>query len=132
MICRWCGDNHPIARLCQSAQRGITRRSFCFLFGAGLVATTIPLPSILEPTSIGVTADQFTTISQSINAPGIARFKTRNPAIQLGKSIIIEYSDVGILFSGIVSGISDSLDGSREVIAISNLSELNFKDFLKG
>lgn len=39
--CRWCGDYHPVDQLCQRAQRGLTRRSFCFLFGAGLAATAL-------------------------------------------------------------------------------------------
>jgi hypothetical protein len=43
-VCRWCGEAHGVDRLCQRAQRGMmTRRSFCFLFGAGLAATTAGL-----------------------------------------------------------------------------------------
>ena len=35
--CDWCGDTHDPTDLCQRAQRAVTRRSFCFLFGAGIV-----------------------------------------------------------------------------------------------
>lgn len=37
-VCRWCGEPHDTTRLCQKAQRGLTRRSFCFLFGAGVAS----------------------------------------------------------------------------------------------
>lgn len=43
--CGWCGERHPVDRLCR---RGMTRRSFCFLFGTGMVATALgvrPSPS---------------------------------------------------------------------------------------
>jgi hypothetical protein len=39
-VCRWCGEAHDVDRLCQRAQRGMTRRSFCFLFSAGVAAAT--------------------------------------------------------------------------------------------
>lgn len=37
-VCRWCGEPHDTKRLCQQTQRGLTRRSFCFLFGAGVAS----------------------------------------------------------------------------------------------
>lgn len=48
--CQWCGDEHGVDQLCQRAKRGMTRRSFCFLFGAGIAATALlgsaaPTPS---------------------------------------------------------------------------------------
>lgn len=43
-VCNWCGDRHSIDQLCQRAQRGMTRRSFCFLFGAGIVGAMLPAP----------------------------------------------------------------------------------------
>lgn len=42
MACHWCGDEHGVDQLCQRAQRGMTRRSFCFLFGAGIVGYALP------------------------------------------------------------------------------------------
>ena len=42
MTCRWCGDTHRSDQLCQRAERGMTRRSFCFLFGAGIAAALLP------------------------------------------------------------------------------------------
>src|SRR5687768_556440 len=39
--CQWCGDNHDVDKLCQKAQTGMTRRSFCFLFGAGIVGAAL-------------------------------------------------------------------------------------------
>jgi len=47
MPCQWCGDNHGVDQLCRRAQRGMTRRSFCFLFGAGVagvMTTGLPAP----------------------------------------------------------------------------------------
>lgn len=41
MACEWCGDRHGADKLCQRAQRGMTRRSFCFLFGAGIAGLSI-------------------------------------------------------------------------------------------
>jgi hypothetical protein len=47
MTCEWCGECHAIDRLCQRAQRGMTRRSFCFLFGAGIAAASVGVgPSV--------------------------------------------------------------------------------------
>jgi len=40
MTCQWCGDCHGPDRLCARAERGLTRRSFLFLFGAGLAAAS--------------------------------------------------------------------------------------------
>ena len=44
-LCQWCGDDHPIDKLCGRAQKGMTRRAFCFLFGAG-AAAALALPKI--------------------------------------------------------------------------------------
>jgi hypothetical protein len=48
MTCQWCGDRHGADQLCQRAQRGMTRRSFFGLFGAGVagavVASALPWP----------------------------------------------------------------------------------------
>lgn len=50
-VCSWCGDTHGPTQLCQRAQRSLTRRSFCFLFGAGFVAALTPsLPCGIIPT----------------------------------------------------------------------------------
>lgn len=35
-------DTHRSDQLCQRAQRGMTRRSFCFLFGAGVTGLALP------------------------------------------------------------------------------------------
>lgn len=49
MTCHWCGDHHGADQLCQRAQRGMTRRSFFHLFGAGvagaMIAAKLPMPS---------------------------------------------------------------------------------------
>lgn len=42
--CHWCGDRHGADQLCQRAKRGMTRRSFCFLFGAGIAGLALPAP----------------------------------------------------------------------------------------
>lgn len=47
--CHWCGDQHGLTALCQRAQRGLTRRSFCFLFGAG-VAGAMLAPELAQTT----------------------------------------------------------------------------------
>lgn len=41
MACEWCGEEHGVDRLCHRAQRGMTRRSFCFLFGAGIIGAAV-------------------------------------------------------------------------------------------
>ena len=41
MTCQWCGELHGADQLCQRAQRGMTRRSFCFLFGAGVAGLAL-------------------------------------------------------------------------------------------
>jgi hypothetical protein len=54
--CDWCGDAHGPERLCGRAHKALTRRSFCFLFGAGMVGLglggeptgIVPQGSILE------------------------------------------------------------------------------------
>lgn len=49
MKCQWCGESHDVNRLCERAQRGMTRRSFCFLFGAGVGAMALGVvPSMAE------------------------------------------------------------------------------------
>lgn len=40
-ICAWCGDYHSPERLCQRAQVGTSRRSFMFLFGAGVAGLAL-------------------------------------------------------------------------------------------
>lgn len=42
MTCQWCGDTHPVGRLCGAGQRGMTRRSFFFLAGAAVVGAMLP------------------------------------------------------------------------------------------
>lgn len=44
MTCHWCGDTHGTDQLCQRAERGMTRRSFCFLFGAGIAGLALDKP----------------------------------------------------------------------------------------
>ncbi len=41
--CKWCGDSHPVERLCGAGQRGMTRRSFLFLTGMAAVAAALPV-----------------------------------------------------------------------------------------
>lgn len=56
--CQWCGEPHSADRLCERAQRGMTRRSFCFLFSAGVGAAALgvlPLPS--APTAVPLTLE---------------------------------------------------------------------------
>lgn len=57
MTCDWCGDTHGSTSLCQRAQREMTRRSFCFLFGVGIAGLTVTpsLPQVgkLQMTFVG-------------------------------------------------------------------------------
>jgi hypothetical protein len=46
--CPWCHDRHDATALCARAQRGLTRRSFLFLTGAGVVG------ALLAPAADGV------------------------------------------------------------------------------
>jgi hypothetical protein len=56
MTCHWCGDDHRSDQLCQRAQRGLTRRSFFGLFGAGVagvvVASALPWPIAPPPIAV--------------------------------------------------------------------------------
>jgi hypothetical protein len=46
--CSCCGDRHGVDQLCARAQRGMTRRSFCFLFGAGVAGLAIAGPVVAQ------------------------------------------------------------------------------------
>ena len=48
--CRWCGEPHAVEKLCARAQRGMTRRSFLFLTGAGVAGMALApsLPPLFE------------------------------------------------------------------------------------
>jgi hypothetical protein len=53
MTCQWCGDEHDVGKLCQRAQRGMTRRTFCFLFGTGVGALSLGfVPSLPTPKTV--------------------------------------------------------------------------------
>ena len=39
--CAWCGDDHPLDRLCERAQAGASRRRFFFMFGAGVAGAAL-------------------------------------------------------------------------------------------
>lgn len=59
MTCSWCGDHHGVDRLCQRAQRGVTRRSFFGILSAGaagaVIASVIPWtsqPQVLATASV--------------------------------------------------------------------------------
>jgi len=46
--CPWCGELHDGDQLCQRASRGLTRRSFCFLFGVGVGAMALGISPATE------------------------------------------------------------------------------------
>lgn len=122
--CSWCGDRHTNDRLCQRAQRGLTRRSFCFLFGAGVTGLALsPSLSFTEDlthvqTRVHVVADAYTTIQQSLGAPTTATFRTRDRALRIGRPITVSLPDIGVLFNGTVDQIVINGDGLREVHAV--------------
>jgi len=118
MPCSWCGEPHASDHLCQRATRGVTRRSFCFLFGAGIAAAVLPLPTWAEATPAHVLADAFTTIQYSLQVPSTATFRTRDTALRLGHTLTLSFPEMGILFNGTVDRIDTHDDGSREVHAV--------------
>ena len=84
MACDWCGDTHRSDPLCQRAQRGMTRRSFCFLFGAGLAAAAISTTAApvdhwyldADGRLHVEQANEWIVIEDSIIGPRVATFKT--------------------------------------------------------
>ena len=92
MTCPWCGDRHGVDQLCQRAQRGMTRRSFCFLFGAGVagavVAAHAEAPNWYRDFNGDLhvfQADASTLIEESISGPAVATFKTRDHRLREGR-----------------------------------------------
>ncbi len=67
MPCHWCGDEHRSDQLCQRAQRGMTRRSFCFLFGAGVAGAM--LPNVVQPWTKEYVAKLFDTPVDALDDP---------------------------------------------------------------
>jgi hypothetical protein len=120
--CRWCGGAHTVDQLCARAQRGMTRRSFCFLFGAGVTALTIPslvpLPSPPGPLAVGM--DNNTVISQFLNQPGVATFHVSNPgAFMLGQEITIDHDGMR-LFAGTISEINGGQVHAVDMVSFQN------------
>jgi len=64
MSCQWCGESHGADRLCQRAQRGMTRRAFCFLFGTGVGAAALGIAP--EPKREQLVLDAYTYGSRTI------------------------------------------------------------------
>lgn len=122
--CSFCDESHATDRLCQRAQRGMTRRSFLFLFGSGVAAATlvdrapydILIARDLAPAPVPV--DAYTTIQASLYAPTTATFRTRDRTLQVGRTLTVTLPDMGILFNGTVDQIVINADGSREVHAV--------------
>jgi len=121
-LCPWCGESHPVDQLCQRGQQGLTRRSFCFLFGSGLVAVALPWPMVAEVVKpYAVPIDGYTQIVSSLLFPAEATFRT-NQVLQLGQEVSVERQGV-CLFRGIVDLISWNLDKGYEVRAADIASE---------
>lgn len=107
-------------RLCARAQRGITRRSFCFLFGAG-IAGAVASPSLLahQPARIGLDVaqlDDITVLLSAWSAPK-ATFKTTEayrPSI--GQAVTINSNGMEV-FSGVIHETKWSPDGGFTVSA---------------
>lgn len=117
--CQWCGDTHAIDRLCQRAQRGMTRRSFCFLFGVGLAAAAVPLPAWAENTPDlprDFPANASTKIVASLSAPTTVTFQTQDKTLRRGDPITISFRGAGVLFSGTIDSVSFR-DGARVIRA---------------
>lgn len=71
-ICRWCGDDHGVDKLCQRAQRGMTRRSFFGLLGAGAAGLVlapelsfVPPPAAL-PTLMPIPLGPSTVVARKL------------------------------------------------------------------
>ena len=107
--CPWCGERHASDRLCQ---RGLTRRSFCFLFGAGIAAAA--LPGRAGP--VALPFDGSTEIIDRLFAPTVANFRTQD-YLRVGQEITIAFSDGRQLFGGTIDQISN-YDGEQRVHAI--------------
>lgn len=69
--CQWCGDTHRSDQLCR---RGMTRRSFCFLFGAGVaglaLAKAAPLYQFTAVTPMGETRPRSVRAGVDLAQPG--------------------------------------------------------------
>lgn len=120
-LCPWCGDTHSPDRICQRAQRGTTRRSFCFLFGAGIAATYLPIVEIYRRPvpHLSVLCDQHTTIIETLYSPTIATFVTDRP-LELGQTIDLNITLDGeerTMFRGIVMSKETRMGGVSRITA---------------
>ena len=108
MTCQWCDERHGADQLCQRAQRGMTRRSFCFLFGAGLAGAALATkPAAVESWYVDhsdrlhvLQADEWTVIENSINRGTVASFRT-SARLDVGRRVAIDYQGQR-LFEGIL------------------------------
>lgn len=67
--CAWCGDVHGPTQLCQRAQSGMSRRSFCFLFATGVAGLTL-VPQI--------------AFSQSLPTEGVLTWRGKTAVFPFG------------------------------------------------
>lgn len=107
--CQWCGDRHGVDQLCQRAQRGMTRRSFCFMFGAGVAGAMVAAAAPVEGWYVDAAgrlhveqANQWTVITDSLGSPSVATFKSSNPILRAGQRVAIDYNGQR-LFEGVLT-----------------------------
>lgn len=104
--CRWCGDAHLVDRLCGQAQRGMTRRSFCFLVGGALAAAALPLKLAPVVPPYAVPPDRYVTLLDALQAPTTVTFRTRDAALRVGRVVTVDVLPIGRVFNGTVDRVA--------------------------
>lgn len=131
MTCRWCGDDHPADRLCEKAERGMTRRSFCFLFGAGLAV--LPVAVNFDASQVSsrvwmVPPDASMQIVSVLGASTVATFKAKDVNLRPGKMVCIEFQGQRV-FDGRVERTVRTPDG-LEVTAVGLAHDVEYDEAL--
>lgn len=93
----------------------MTRRSFCFLFGAG-VAGVMAFPS-LASSALQAPVDAGTVLTQSLDGLSELTFSTRDASMVVGKQVDLSFGG-SKLFGGTIVSVHQVPGGSRQVIAV--------------
>ena len=106
--CEWCGDTHRSDQLCQRAQRGMTRRSFCFLFGAGVAGLALaPQVHTFTEGVLTVPNDWASkvAVTESIYSNATLTFHTMDRTLFPGRRIVVDF-DGRRYFDGIIDTVN--------------------------
>lgn len=71
----------------------MTRRSFCFLFGAGLAVAALPMPvwATDTPADVSTASDISISICESLYVPTSIMFHTQDMTLRVGRTITYSF-----------------------------------------